>query len=106
PSAAGRHAPPASFKPGAPLPVEFAAGKDYTAVQLYYRHVNHAERWQSLAMQSTARTWKAAIPADYTGAPYPLQYYFELRESPEAAALYPGLGEQLTNQPYFAVRRG
>jgi hypothetical protein len=73
---------------------------------LHYRHVNQAERWQTAAAQSTGRIWRAAIPSDYTNDPYPLQYYFEATDAPASAALYPGLGVQLTNQPYFVLRKG
>jgi hypothetical protein len=104
--AAGRHTAPAAFQPGRLLPLDFTAAKDYTSVRLHYRHVNQAERWQSLQMQSDGRLWRATIPSEYTEGPYALQYYFEVRESPESAALYPSLGERLTNQPYFVVRRG
>jgi len=86
------------------MALEFAAAKDYTAVRLHYRRVNQAERWQSTAMESTGRRWRNSVPAEYTQSPYPLQYYFELHESPASATLYPGLGEQLTGQPYFVVR--
>ena len=106
PAVAGRHTPPAKFQPGQPLAVEFTAGKDYASVQLHYRTANQAERWQSSPMQSAARLWRAAIPAGYTGSPYPLQYYFELKEAPQSAALHPGFGEQLTGRPYFVIRRG
>ena len=58
-AAAGRHTPQARFQPGNPLPVEFAADKDYASVRLHYRHVNHAERWQSELMQSDGRRWRA-----------------------------------------------
>lgn len=100
----GRHSPLASFHPGQPLAVEFSAQKDYVSVQMHYRQVNQAERWQSLPMQSNLRIWRAAIPAAYTQSPFPLQYYFELNEAPESATLYPGFGEQNTGQPYFVVR--
>ena len=103
PAVAGRHTPPARFQPGRPLAVEFTAEKTYGSVRLYYRHVTQAERWQSEAMQSNGRRWRAAVPAEYTESPYPLQYYFEVREAPESAVLYPGLGEQVTGQPYFVV---
>ena len=106
PAVAGRHTPPAKFQPGQPLAVEFTAGKDYASVQFHYRAVNQAERWQSSPMQSSVRLWRAAIPAEYTGSPYPLQYYFELKEAPQSAALHPGFGEQLTGRPYFVIRRG
>ena len=55
--------------------------------------------------KATGRVWRAAIPSEYTGTPYPLQYYFEVKAAPASAALFPGLGPQRTNQPYFVVRR-
>jgi hypothetical protein len=106
PAVAGRHTPSARFQPGRPLAVEFAAEKDYASVRLHYRRVNHAERWQGEPMQSDGRVWRAAISSEYTQSPYALQYYFELKEAPDSAALYPGFGEQLTGQPYFVARRG
>ena len=106
PPVAGRHTPPSTFQPGRAFAVEFTAEKDYASVQLHYRHVNQAERWQSEAMQSNGRLWRASIPSEYTTGPYPLQYYFELKEAPESALLYPGFGNELTGQPYFVVRRG
>jgi hypothetical protein len=102
---AGRHTPPAWFQPGRPLALDFAASTAYASVQLHYRRVNQAERWQSVPMQAAGRIWRATIPGEYTQSPYPLQHYFEVREAPESAALYPGFGEQLTGQPYFVVRR-
>ena len=104
-AAAGVHSPPTRLERGNPLALEFAAAMDYSAVRLHYRRVNQAERWQNLAMQSADRRWRASVPGEYTQSPYALQYYFELHESPASAALYPGLGEQLTGQPYFIVRR-
>jgi hypothetical protein len=106
PVVAGHHTPPATFQPGRPLTMEFAAEKDYAAVQLHYRVVNHAVRWQSQPMQSDLRVWRATIPAEHTQTPYALQYYFELKEAPESAALYPGFGKERTGQPYFVVRKG
>ncbi len=103
---AGRHTPPAKFQPGSTLPLEFAAEKDYASVRLHYRHVNQAERWQSELMQSDVRRWRVTIPSEYTQSPYLLQYYFEMKDAPESATLYPGFSEQLTGQPYFVVRKG
>ena len=102
----GHHTPPSKFQPGSSLTLEFGADKDYTSVLLYYRRVNHAERWQSEPMQADGRLWHAAITSEYTQSQYPIQYYFELKEKPELAVLYPGFGEQLTGQPYFVVRLG
>ena len=46
--------------------------------------------------------FQAAIPAGYTGSPFPLQYYFEVRRGTDAA-LHPGFNASLSNQPYYAV---
>jgi hypothetical protein len=105
PAVAARHAQPADFQPGSPLSLEFAAETDYASVQLHYRHVNHAERWQSEPMQSDGRLWRAVIPAEYTQSQFALQYYFEVKEAPGSAALYPGFGEENIAQPYFVVRK-
>jgi len=102
---AARHTTPASFQLGSPLSLEFAAVTNYASVQLHYRHVNHAERWQSEPMQSDGRLWRAAIPAEYTQSQFALQYYFEVKEAPGSAALYPGFGEENIARPYFVVRK-
>src|SRR5262249_24330776 len=80
-AALGRHAQPATYQAGRAVPLEFAANRDYSTVTLHYRHVNHAERWQSSPARSTGRVWRATIPAEYTGTPYPLQYYVEGRDA-------------------------
>jgi len=56
-------------------------------------------------MTRTAQSFHAEIPAAYTNSPFALQYYFELRESPQRAWLYPGFNPDLLNQPYFVVER-
>jgi hypothetical protein len=66
--------------------------------------VTQAERYESLEMELRDGRYRATILANYTHSPYPLEYYFELKQDAEAAWLYPGFGENLTNQPYFVVR--
>jgi hypothetical protein len=104
--AACRHRPPASFHANAdaPLSISVENGRKVAAAKLYYRHVNQAERWESVEMAFRNDQYEAAIPAAYTASPYSLQYYFELRESPQNAWLYPGFTPALTNQPYFVLR--
>lgn len=102
----GRHVPPAAFQPGRAVDLEFNAAKDYQHAWLHYRQVNHAERWQRVQMSSSARVFRGQIPAEYTNTAFPLQYYFELAETNSSASLFPGLGAELTTQPYFVVRRG
>lgn len=98
-----QHDAPDSFVPGRPLALSLAAAEVERAT-LYYRHVNHAERWRSLPMTAAGAGHVAAIPGDYTASPYPLQYYF-LLEGPEGATLAPGFGPDCAAQPYHSVWR-
>jgi hypothetical protein len=101
-----RHRAPAKFHPKEPLPVEIAAeGLELASARLYYRHVNQAERWRAADMQARGGAFHAAVPAEYTNAPFPLQYYFELKAAPSEAWLYPGFAPDRTNQPYLVVRQ-
>ncbi len=106
PAADCHHTRPDSFRPGQPLAValQVAAGSDLSA-RLYYRHVNQAERWLSIEMNKEGGTFKAAIPGDYTGSKFPLEYYFALERHDEAAWIYPGLNATLSSQPYYAVSK-
>jgi len=105
PVAACTHVVPEQFSPGSPLTLSLTAPANASA-RLHYRHVNQAERWRSMEMSGAGGKFMAAIPADYTASPFPLQYYFELSR-PEAAWLYPAFNATLSNQPYYAVwKRG
>jgi hypothetical protein len=103
------HAPPVNFHPGQPLPVSLQVEAGNTgsglSVQLYYRHVNQAERWVSAEMSGESGKFTTAIPAEYTNSKFPLEYYFALERQSEAACLYPGFDSTLSNQPYFAVSK-
>lgn len=98
----GKHTAPTSFHPGAALDLAIAAPPAVTSAILWYRHVNHGERWLSTPMQRSATTHTAAIPAIYTDSPFPLQYYFELHTA-TAATLHPALNKTFSNQPYYAI---
>jgi len=101
PKVACTHTTPEQFSPGRPLVLSLAV-KEEVSARLHYRHVNQAERWQSMPMTRSAQGFMAAIPAGYTDSPFPLQYYFELSR-PDAAWLYPAFNATLSNQPYYAV---
>jgi hypothetical protein len=103
------HTPPASFERGRPVDVVLHLRRVPpdavpVAVSLRYRHVNQAEQYLEVEMASDGRGYRATIPGDYTDSPYPLQYYFRLRDARGRAWLYPGLAPDLSNQPYFVVR--
>jgi hypothetical protein len=93
------------FTPGNNIRLEITFNKKLQAVVLHYRHVNHGERYNSIEMKDESNKYSATIPASYTNSPYPLAYYFEVKESPQIAAIYPGLGKELKNQPYFVMRQ-
>ncbi len=103
PIAKTAHKPTEAFHPGAELPVAINIKTPVSEAVLWYRHVNHAERWKSVPMtKSGTGNYQGAIPADYTNSPYPLQYYFELRTS-KAAWFHPAFNDTLSNQPYFDI---
>jgi hypothetical protein len=104
PVIAAKHAAPEAFHPGGDLPLTIGTPAVVTSAILWYRHVNHGERWLSKPMEGHPGTYSAAIPAAYTGSPYPLQYYFELHTA-DAATLHPPLNPTLSNQPYYAIHR-
>ncbi|HEX7895219.1 MAG TPA: hypothetical protein VF447_13570, partial [Terriglobales bacterium] len=101
------HMPPRAFAPGQPLEIAVAIipGKTQSlGIRLFYRHVNQSERYEVTEMRSEGDHFIAAIPADYTNSDYPLQYYFVPRDTQSNACLSPGLGDNLSTQPYYVVR--
>lgn len=106
PDIACRHTPPPAFRPGQELPLELAIeGPLPASVRLQYRHVNQAERYCFAEMEARNGRYRAAIPPGYTESPYPLLYFFEVREGPDAAWIYPGFQADFANQPYFVLRQ-
>ncbi|MEP7109311.1 MAG: hypothetical protein ABI760_15060 [Ferruginibacter sp.] len=99
------HSRPGKFSAGQPLELVLSFDKTPVSARLYYRHVNQGERYEKTEMQPDGKNYKATISADYCRTVYPLEYYFELREGPESAWLYPGFNADLSNQPYFIVRQ-
>ena len=96
-----QHKTPASFKPGRSLDIELTGP---AGARLFYRHVDQAERWVSIAMEARDQNHRATIPAAYTNSDFPLQYYFEVTKGRDVT-LYPGFAPQLNNQPYYTIRQ-
>ncbi|GAG38760.1 unnamed protein product, partial [marine sediment metagenome] len=102
------HNPPGAFKKGEAVTLDLTVedeARDSIGLHLHYRHVNQAESYEVADMQETESGFQAVIPGDYTHSPYPLQYWFELRDISGEAWLWPGLDADLSNQPYFVVRQ-
>jgi hypothetical protein len=104
PAIDAHHTPADAFHPGSDLALAISTPPTVVEVVLWYRHVNHGERWHSMTMQHSAGSHTAAIPADYTNSLYPLQYYFELRTA-SAATLHPPFNSTWSNQPYYAIHQ-
>ncbi len=101
-----RHDAPVTFRPGNSLPVAVSVrgAAPPESVRLHYRRVNQAERWRTEEMKPEGQQYRAAIPADYTASPYPLQYYFTLHHK-AGAWIYPGFNARLCGRPYFVARQ-
>lgn len=102
------HTPARHFKPGDSLRIDLSVGEGGSqqrpkSIRLKYRHVNQGEYYEELSMEAHGQHYHTVIPGAYTRSPYALQYFFELRSSPEDAWIYPGLSPSLAQQPYFLV---
>lgn len=109
PTLAEFHTPPPSFQRGQPLNIiaqKSGSPVRISGVRLRYRHVNQAENWRMIEMELSRENYVAAIPADYTDSPFPLQYHFQIRTGSGGARLHPGLQPGWQGQPYFVVRQG
>lgn len=104
PLAQAAHTPPKNFRRGEAVALEITLEASATAAQLHYRHVNQSESWRVASAEISGVRGLTAIPADYTDTPYPLEYYFAITSVARGQTLFPGLGADLTTQPYFVVR--
>ena len=104
PDAGTVHTPPERFNPETSLPLFVRVDHAVIAVQLYYRHVNQAEPWQSVEMTRTGDGFRADIPAEYARTIYPLQYYFGVSKGKAGDTIVPGFDGLLASQPYYVVR--
>ncbi len=91
----------AGFVGGEPLPIRVDVVGEGAPI-LHYRHINQAERWQSMPMAADGGGYTATIPAEYTRSDFHLQYFVSLRQDGRAT-LIPGLAANLANEPYFTV---
>ena len=105
PNFKAQHTPADKFQAGQAFAIALHCQTDkVSGVTLHYRHVNQAERWQTVKLTRADEGFNGEIPADYTAHRYALQYYFEITISLSAATLFPALAVDLANVPYYVVR--
>jgi hypothetical protein len=105
PSIHCQHTPATSFMPGEAVTIRLHVASQVHSVRLVYRHVNQAEYYVTAEMMGQNGAYQAIIPDEYTKSQFALQYYFELEYASTAATMYPGLGPDLTDRPYFLVQQ-
>jgi hypothetical protein len=86
------------FNAGEPFVVRLAETAATDPV-LHYRHVNQAERWQTLPMRRDGNGFFAEVPGEYTRSDFHLQYFVSLSRD-GTQILAPGLRDNLSNEPY------
>lgn len=102
------HVPPASFVPGDPVEIALTVdGRDaasVTAVHLRYRRLDQSAVYEEVPMTRDGDRFSARIPGEYGATPYPLQYFFAVRDLAGRVRLHPRFAADLSNQPYHVIR--
>jgi hypothetical protein len=106
PTPSCRHTPATTFTPGTAQTIELqTVSSAISAVRLKYRHVNQGEYYQAIEMQARGPVYRGVIPSEHTKSEYAIQYFFEIETGAGRATSYPGLGPDLTSQPYYVVEQ-
>ncbi len=106
PSLRVEHEPAAEFEPNREHPITVRVERPgVERVFVHYRAVNHADGWERIELSRRDGAFHGTISTHVTARRFPLQYYFEIFPDQVTATLFPGLRDDLTNTPYFVVRR-
>jgi hypothetical protein len=101
------HEPPRSFRRGEPVVLSLRLGSadspPVASVELRYRHLDQSEAYSATRMSFGGGRYVATIAAEASDSPFPLQYFFVIRDTAGSACLHPGLGADLSGQPYYVV---
>lgn len=74
-----------------------------TGAVLRYRHLNHAEEFESVEMVPSAEGFEAVIPARYTATAFPLVVLAEVAIEGDFPIFVPPFDADLSNQPYVVI---
>ena len=103
-----RHTPPPAFRRGEKVRLDLTVHGRPSAtvsVRLHYRRMNQSEPHVVVDVPGEAGRFRATIPGTYSDSPYPIQYWFELRDGAGRSWLWPGFNNEVSNQPYVIVRQ-
>jgi hypothetical protein len=98
------HDPPSHFRPGEDLRLVLDVEGAVARATVRYRVMNQACAVSNLEMDRDGDGFVAVIPRAELDGRYPLAYAFVLHASNGFAWRYPGLGADLTRQPYVVIR--
>ena len=102
------HTPPTSFRRGEPIPLSVHVGDagpvGVGAVRLRYRPVDQSQTYAEHEMERAGDRFVASIPGADADTPFAMQYLFAIHDADGSAWLHPGLGADLSDQPYYVVR--
>jgi hypothetical protein len=102
------HTPPTEFRRGEAIPlVVDLNGADacrVESVSVRYRPVDQSRTYEELQMEQEGDRFTASIPPASSDPPFAMQYLLAIHRAEGGASLYPGLGAELSDQPYFVVR--
>ncbi|NHN32980.1 hypothetical protein [Paenibacillus agricola] len=99
------HEPPELVHKGEVLDLQISVqdAPDGLRIDLHYRHANQGEHYVIAEMSGQDGRFNASVPASYTASPFDLIYFFEVHDREGNAWMYPGLNDELSNQPYYLV---
>ncbi len=99
-----QHTPPPSFRPGQAITIAVNVPQTVVSIRLWLRHVDQSERFSSQEMQRDDSSFTTTIPAEFTRSPFPIQYYFELRDAAGSPQVHPTFTTDFCGQPYYVLQ--
>ncbi len=73
-------------------------------MRLRYRPVDQSQTYAEHEMDRAGDRFVASIPGADSDTPFAMQYLFAIHDANGDAWLHPGLGADLSDQPYYVVR--
>jgi hypothetical protein len=103
------HEPPLPFRPGESIAVFFGVEErdppSVLSARLRYRRLDQSQAYDEVEMTRADGGFVATIPGAVTGSGFPIQYRAVFVDAEGDAWLHPGLGAELSEQPYHVIRQ-